>query len=164
MAVLLWVSWASVTYDLHKCEWVSRASPSVFGVILLRSKIFYCTHSCQRLPRWCGDFPFLLPLAPSYSCSIADYLTSRPQSGTQRIITFFQLQLTGLGKWSSGCSIIYCCDIWGAFFLTELEGICQESHRFNQSFVIKWDCVLEGDLQAVESSRSTRMPCLPDGA
>lgn len=31
----------SITYDHHKCEWVSQVSPSLFGVILLCSKIFY---------------------------------------------------------------------------------------------------------------------------
>ena len=52
------------------------------------------------------------------------YLTSRLQLGTLRLIfAFLGLQLTGLGEWQSGCSIIYHCDILGAFFLTELKGI-----------------------------------------
>lgn len=40
----------SITYDLHKCEWVSQVSPSVFGVILLCSKIFYCALDAGKPP------------------------------------------------------------------------------------------------------------------
>lgn len=147
MAVLLWVSWASVTYDLHKCEWVSRASPSVFGVILLRSKIFYCAHPCQHLPLWCGGFPFLPPLL--LLNPVLSLIISLPVSRwgpRDSSLLFLGLQLTGLGKWQNGCRIIYHCDILGAFFLPELEGIWQESHHFKQRqfFVIKWNCALEG--------------------
>lgn len=50
----------SVTYDLHKCEWVSQVSPSVFGVILLCSKIFYCAlDASSTLPPsagWAGGW------------------------------------------------------------------------------------------------------------
>lgn len=41
----------SITYDLHKCEWVSQVSPSVFGVILLCSKIFYGALDAGRAGR-----------------------------------------------------------------------------------------------------------------
>lgn len=48
----------SITYDLHKCEWVSQVSPSVFGVILLCSKIFYCALDAGKPPHlpagWAG--------------------------------------------------------------------------------------------------------------
>lgn len=148
MAVLLWVSQASVTYDLHKCEWVSRASPSVFGVILLRSKIFYCAHSCQRLPQWCRDFLLSLPPARC-SCSIFNYLTSRLQSETPRIISAFSepwsssvCALTGFGEQQSQYSIMDHGDI-GDLPILEGEGTCQGSRHFSQgkAFGIKQDCV-----------------------
>lgn len=36
-----------ITYDLHKCEWVSRVNPSVVRVILLCGKIFYAVRSTK---------------------------------------------------------------------------------------------------------------------
>lgn len=44
---------AAVTYGLHKWEWVSRASPSVFGVICLVVKSLLRTPACA----WAGGPP-----------------------------------------------------------------------------------------------------------
>lgn len=142
MAVLLWVSQASVTYDLHKCEWVSRASPSVFGVILPRSKIFYCAHSCQRLPQWCGDFS--LPLVRR-SCSIfrlPNFQAPDPKNNLSGGGPFQAIVVTGFGKQPNQCSITCHYDP-GALPILEGQGTCQESYLFTQgmALLIKWDCV-----------------------
>lgn len=149
MAVLLWVSQASVTYDLHKCEWVSRASPSVFGVILLRSKIFYCAHSCQRLPRWCRGFL----LDASCSRLLLRFQLSHFQAPVwdpENKLCFSEPRsssvcaLTGLEQQQSQYSIVNHHDV-GDFSILEGEGRCRESHPFSQgkAFCSKCNCVSE---------------------
>lgn len=164
-AALLWAGWASVTYDLHKCEWVSRVGPSVFGVILLRSKIFYCAHSRQHLPPWWGDVPILAAscslLWPRFQWSHFQTSVWDPEDHLCFFRATAQVRLWGCCPEKVAASterLFITAKLWVLFSLPELQGICKKAITWTR----ERGCVLEGALQAAESSRSVSILCHPD--